>query len=117
MPPSLSTSVGVPVTVTASFSLTVITTVSPGTLVPVAGVRRLRHHRGGRIDGQAERGRRRAGIAGAIDRRGAQGVRRRRQDAGRVAPGARCVRHDALQQHRAVIDIDRRVCFGRAGER
>ena len=52
-----------------------------------------RRHRRRRVDGHAQRGRRRAGIAGRIGGRGGQAVRAVRQRRGRIAPGPAAVGH------------------------
>ena len=67
------------------------------------------------VDGDAQRGRGHAGIAGGIGGRGGQAVAAIRQDRRGVAPGPGAARQRAAEQRRAVIDLDRAVSLGRAG--
>ena len=70
-----------------------------------------------RVDGDAQRARGHAGIAGGIGRRRRQAVAAIRQDRRGVAPGPGPARHRAAEQRRAVVDLDRAVGLRRAGQR
>ena len=76
-----------------------------------------RRSRRRRVDGDRQRARGHAGIAGGIGRRRRQAVAAIGEGRGGVAPGARAARHRAAEQRRAVIDLDRAVGLGRAGQR
>ena len=76
-----------------------------------------RANRGRRIDGDAERTRGRAGIAGHIGGGGAQAVGAVGERGRGEAPGPRSVGGGGAQQGGAVIDLDRGIGFRRAGER
>ena len=66
-----------------------------------------RGNRGGGVDGDAQRARGHAGIAGSIGCRGRQAVAAIRQGRRGVAPGPCPVGQRAAEQRRAVIDLDR----------
>src|ERR1019366_1398782 len=75
-----------------------------------------RGNRGSRIDGDSQRGRSHAGVAGRIGGGGSQAVGAIGERRGGVAPGPAAVRGGAAQQGGAVIDLDRAVGFRRAGQ-
>ena len=86
--------------------------------IAVGRVRRnARANRGHRIDGDAERTRGRAGIAGDIGGGGAQAVGAVGKRGRGEAPGPCSVGGGAAEQRGAVIDLDRGIGFRAAGER
>ena len=66
-----------------------------------------RGNRRRRIDGDAQRGRGHAGIAGRIGGGGGQAVGAIGKRSGRVAPGAGAIGGGAAEQRRTVVDLDR----------
>ena len=76
-----------------------------------------RGNRRRRVDGDAQRARGHAGIAGGIGGGGGQAVGAVGKRRGREAPGAGAVGGGAAEQRRAVVDLDRAVGFRRAGQR
>ena len=76
-----------------------------------------RGNRGGGVDGDGERRRGRAGIAGRVGGGGGQVMGAVGQGGRGVGPGAAAVGHGAAEQRRAVIDLDRAVGFRRARQR
>src|SRR5690242_3385786 len=79
--------------------------------------RNRRGNRGRGVDGDVKRGRGNAGIAGGIGGRRREAVRAIGERGGGIAPGAGAAGNDAAQERYAVIDLDRRVGFRRAGQR
>ena len=76
-----------------------------------------RRRRCRRVDRHAQRGRRRAGIAGRIGGGRGEAVRAVRQRRRRIAPGPAAIGHRAAQQGCAVKDLDRAVGFRGTGQR
>ena len=78
------------------------------------GDRRRGRRRG--VDGDAERGRGHAGVAGGIGGGGGQAVGAVGERRGGVAPGAGAVGGGAAEQRGAVVDLDGAVGLGGAGQ-